>query len=202
VSDLVVVVLLLQHPVIVLVFKQYLCGCLAMWMLQETTLWATICPFQAAAHLLPTASWLLFQSLFILSSLEELPYPPSPAGFVYLQLTWGSAPLLMPGGESYKPATVVGFVYLNFVQETAPTPFSSALKVPHPLCYMSFSVPCLLFSFCFQGGISLSRGLCWFMPGVAVGCHMLLICSLIVLCLAIRFLSQHLVRWEPSWFSL
>jgi hypothetical protein len=37
----------------------------------------------------------------------------------------------------------------------------------HPLCY--FSVCCLLFSFFFVGGVSLPRGLCWFIPGVAGG---------------------------------
>jgi hypothetical protein len=60
--------------------------------------------------------------------------------------------------------------------------FSSALKAPHPLCYMSFSVPCLLFIFFSRAWVSLSRGLCWFIPGFGCGsseCHLfahLLVC--------------------------
>jgi hypothetical protein len=38
VSVLVVLVLLLQHPVLVLVFNQMHCGCLARWLGQETAL--------------------------------------------------------------------------------------------------------------------------------------------------------------------
>jgi hypothetical protein len=52
------------------------------------------------------------------------------------------------------------------------SPFSGALKAPHPLCYVSFSVLCLLFSFLFfvfsRAGV-MSRGLYWFIPGVVVG---------------------------------
>jgi hypothetical protein len=34
-------------------------------------------------------------------------------------------------------------------QLLAPLPFSSVLRAPHPLCWVSFSVPCLLFTFFF-----------------------------------------------------
>jgi hypothetical protein len=43
---------------------------------------------------------------------------------------------------------------------------------PAPSAACSFSVPCLLFSIFFffcMAGVSLSRGLCWVIPGVAVG---------------------------------
>jgi hypothetical protein len=56
-----------------------------------------------------------------------------------------------------------------------PSPVCSEHPAPSAVC--SFSVPCLLFSFFvfdflgfFDGaGISLPRGLCWFIPGIAVG---------------------------------
>jgi hypothetical protein len=46
-----------------------------------------------------------------------------------------------------------------------------AQSTPPPHC-ISFSVPCLLLNFFFffcRAGFSLSRGLCWFIPGTAVG---------------------------------
>jgi hypothetical protein len=69
------------------------------------------------------------------------------------------------------------------IQLFAPPPFTSALRAPHPLCCVSFSVPCLLFRFFFflRGqGVSLSRGLCWFIPGVAVGIPYCLFAHLLV----------------------
>jgi hypothetical protein len=48
------------------------------------------------------------------------------------------------------------------VGKDCPSP-SSALRVPHPLCYVSFSCFCLLFNFFFffpWVGVGLSRGLC------------------------------------------
>jgi hypothetical protein len=53
------------------------------------------------------------------------------------------------GGKSCQLSTVTGFVYLEFMWRAAPClpPFFSALKAPCPLCCVSFSVPCLLFSF-------------------------------------------------------
>jgi hypothetical protein len=51
-------------------------------------------------------------------------------------------------------------------------PFSGALRAPCPLCCVflfSFLFIIQVFFFFAEWGISLSRGLCWFIPGVAVG---------------------------------
>jgi hypothetical protein len=53
--------------------------------------------------------------------------------------------------------------------------FSSAHRAPHPLCFMFIfsSLFTIQFLFCFVlfagQGVSLSKGLCWFIPGVTVG---------------------------------
>jgi hypothetical protein len=49
------------------------------------------------------------------------------------------------------PSAFPVFVYWKFTWRSAPCPprSSSALRAPRPLCCMSFSVPCLLFSFFF-----------------------------------------------------
>jgi hypothetical protein len=49
----------------------------------------------------------------------------------------------------------------------------SVLRVPHPLCYMSFLLLLLIFQFFFLFfpgcGVGLSRGLCWSGPGWSAG---------------------------------
>jgi hypothetical protein len=52
-----------------------------------------------------------------------------------------------------------------------PLPASSVFRVPHPLCYMSLLLFCLLLCFSFFPWVevSLSRGLCWSGPGLSVG---------------------------------
>jgi hypothetical protein len=74
---------------------------------------------------------------------------------------------------------------------------------PAPSAVCSFSVPCLLFSFVlfFCGaGVSLSRSLCWFIPGVTVGIP----CAAYLLtCWSAshkQFSSWCLAAQEPSWF--
>jgi hypothetical protein len=80
-------------------------------------------------------------------------------------------------------------------------PFSGVLKAPHHLCCVSFSVPGL-FSFFWGGGagVCLSRGLYWFIPGVAVGVP----CAACLLsCWSMspkQVWSQHLQAQEPSCF--
>jgi hypothetical protein len=91
---------------------------------------------------------------------------------------------------------------LKFTRKTAPPPFSGVLNASHPLCYVSFSVPCLLFSLFFfsRAGVRLSRELCLFIPEVAVGelsAVYLLTCWSVS---AKQVRSQHLAVWEPSWF--
>jgi hypothetical protein len=72
------------------------------------------------------------------------------------------------------------------------------LKAPHPLCFISFSVPCLLFSFFFKGMVKLSRGLCWFYPRGAIR----VLCATYLLTCWSTFPRQVklLVMQEPSWF--
>jgi hypothetical protein len=97
-------------------------------------------------------------------------------------------------------------IYLQFMWGCTSPPFSGAQGAPPSLLCLLFS--CLLFSFflfvfCFcEVGVSLSRGLCWFIPGVAVRilrATYLLTCWSACLkqvrnwCLAAR---------EPSWFLL
>jgi hypothetical protein len=82
-------------------------------------------------------------------------------------------------------------------------PFSSVLKALRPLCCMSFSVPCLLFSlgFFFCGArVSPSRRICWFILGVAVG---VLCASFLLTCWSTsprQVRSWRLAVQEPSWF--
>jgi hypothetical protein len=91
------------------------------------------------------------------------------------------------------------------IHSSLPHPHSLVYSV-HPalLCCMSFPVPCLLSSFvlfCFCGvGVSLSRGLCWFIPGVAVG---ILCAAYLLTCWSVspkQVWSWHLMAWEPSCF--
>jgi hypothetical protein len=81
--------------------------------------------------------------------------------------------------------------------ESCPSPFSSVLRAPRPLYCVSFSVPCLLFFFFSP---RLSRGLCWFIPGVAVGIPG---AASLLTCWPIS--PKHVRSWclavrEPSWF--
>jgi hypothetical protein len=90
------------------------------------------------------------------------------------------------------------------VQLLTPSPFSSALRAPCPLCCVSFSGPCLLFRvflvFFGRAGVSLSWGLCWFIPGVDVG---ILCATYLLTCWSVspkEVWSQCLVAQEPSCF--
>jgi hypothetical protein len=133
----------------------------------------------------------------------ELPHPPSSRGFVYLKFAQDPAPPLFSGGESFKQATVVGFIYLKFARRTAPPPFSGVPNAPCTLSYMSFSVPCLLFSFFFQDGgqtvqgarLVLSQGWLW-------EYHMLLICSTLGLLLPGRLGASIWWHGSPPGFSV
>jgi hypothetical protein len=70
-----------------------------------------------------------------------------------------------------------------------------------PLCCVSFSVPCLLFRGFFWCGRDQSvQGLCWFIPGVAVGVPY---ATYFLTCWSVSpkwIWSQCLVAQEPSWF--
>jgi hypothetical protein len=110
----------------------------------------------------------------------------------------------LTGGGVAKPTFSSRLVYLQFVQ--MPAPPSPELRAPCPVCYLSFSILCLLFSFFLflfllcGAEVSLTRGLCWFMLGVAVGipCATYLLTCWSVSPKQVR--RWHLVAWEPSWF--
>jgi hypothetical protein len=112
--------------------------------------------FEAVAHLLPIVSWLLSQALFTESLQGELPLPPS---LVERLVSRVSVWALFTESSCR-------------VQFLAPPHFFGVLKAPCPLCCMYFSVPCLLlflFYYFFCGAVvSLSRGLCGFIPGMTV----------------------------------
>jgi hypothetical protein len=145
--------------------------------------------FPAAAHLLPTVSCLLLKALFTKGSREEqlLASPP------------------FSSGEACLPDYCCRLCLLNVPMETAPCPspllHCTQSTPPH---YLSFSVACLLFrffSFC-GTGVSLFRGLCWFIPGVAWENCMLLICSPVGLHLPSRFGAGVWQHGSPPGFSV
>jgi hypothetical protein len=90
-------------------------------------------------------------------------------------------------------------------QLLAPPLFSEVLRAPHPLCCMFlfsslFIIPLFFFFFFCRVGVSLSRWLSWFIPGVAVG---ILHAAYLFTCWSAspkQVWSQHLVAWEPSCF--
>jgi hypothetical protein len=72
------------------------------------------------------------------------------------------------------PSAFPVFVYCKFMQRSVPWPsllFQCTFSNSAPSAVCSFSVLCLLFSFLFfcEVGVSLSRSLCWVIPGVVVG---------------------------------
>jgi hypothetical protein len=81
-------------------------------------------------------------------------------------------------------------------------PFSGALRPPQPLYYVFLFSSLFIIQFFFfflRSRVSLLRGLCWFIPGVAVGIPgvtYLLTCS----ASPKQFWSQCLAAWEPSCF--
>jgi hypothetical protein len=119
---------------------------------------------------------------FVFSSIH--PYQPFAIAVLFLELAWGGAPPPLSGvachtlvafgsfplskhtGEgSATPAFSRRLVYLQF-HEGVPLFHSLELRVPYPLCYMSFFFQLFVYySACFflffpWVGVSLSRGLC------------------------------------------
>jgi hypothetical protein len=112
---------------------------------------------------------------------------------------------LFQAAAHHPPTQALFTESLYGVQLLASPPFPDALSAPCPLCCMSFSVPYLLSSFCFfvflgGVGVSLSRGLCWFIPGIAVG---ILHSPYLLICWSVspkQVWSQHLEARETSCF--
>jgi hypothetical protein len=141
--------LLLQRPVLVLVFNQYQdnCSCLARWLGQETALWTSVCSVLGcstpATYCQPAAA----QALFIAVCRGEPAHSPSPAGFVYLKFSWTPAPSLFSSVKSYQPVTVAGLVYLQLMWGTSYPPLSCRA------CCMSATVGSLPHSKLTGGGL-------------------------------------------------
>jgi hypothetical protein len=83
-------------------------------------------------------------------------------------------------GSGLSPTCCQPFCLSSLCLLKFPAEISSSLLPPSPVCLEHpapsaecyFSVPCVLFSFFFfftGQGVSPSRGLCWFIPGVALG---------------------------------
>jgi hypothetical protein len=106
-------------------------------------------------------------------------------------------PLLIAGGSS---PLLPGLFYLFTVLGGIPLPSSSALRAPHPLCYMSLLFLLLITQFLFfsgwgsvcPGGLAdLSQGCLWnYWVPLSSPC----------LCLPKPSGFGHLVAWGPSWF--
>jgi hypothetical protein len=102
---------------------------------------------------------------------------------VCLQFMWGSAPppsqvelsSWQPLLQAFLSSRLLGgcatpafsgrLVYLQFPWGSAPPPLSRAQGAPPSLLHVFFSFHLLLYYLCFFSGISLSRGLFWFVPG-------------------------------------
>jgi hypothetical protein len=95
------------------------------------------------------------------------------------------------------------FVYSKFTCSSAPCPSPPSLvhSVHLALCCVSFSVPCLLFSFCFcgVGGQSVHRAMLVYPRGSCGNTIWRLFAHLLV-CISKQVWSQCLVAWEPSCF--
>jgi hypothetical protein len=68
------------------------------------------------------------------------------------------------------PSAFSGIIYWKFMWRwSCPTPFSSVLRPPCPICCVFLFCSLLILFFSHGVGVSLSRELCWFIPGVAMG---------------------------------
>jgi hypothetical protein len=147
--------------------------------------------------------------------------PATVAGLVCLEFVWGTAFPPPSRGAPHTSATVASLVhpklaggshqthllwqaYLLKVRLGAcPFSFVRSTQGAPSFCYVSFSVPCCFNSVFFvfpREGLRLSRGLGWFIPGVAIGIpHAVYLLT----CWSEspkQGRSQHLVAWEASWF--
>jgi hypothetical protein len=182
-------VLLLQHPVLVLVFKQLLCHCLTRWLGQETALWTTVSSVSGCSS--PAAYW---QSAAL-------------AGFMYLKFTEGShhTHLLQwrvlqagywcrlclfkvhTGNCSSPPLWHIGYccrlcLFKGHMGD-CPSPFSSVFEMPPLLLHALFSSLFIIQVFFLpRVEVSLSRGAMPVYPRGGCGsttCHLfahLLVC--------------------------
>jgi hypothetical protein len=156
--------------------------------------------------------WALWTAICPISgSSSSLAYcqPSNFPGFVYWKFTWSSAPFLssplFSTAEACQPSTFPSFVYWKSARKSAicPSPLLQCTQSTLP------SLLCVLFSslFIIQGFfvwffcravVILSRGLCWFIPGVGTLCA-----TYLLTCWSAspkQVWSQCLVAQEPSCF--
>jgi hypothetical protein len=136
--------------------------------------------------------------VFIYSSYGKCPFPCLQWGFPHTAtITSFPTPRLLGG---CRHSCLLWPAYSVTVPWGIPLPSSSALRVPCPLCYMSFFVIVVQFFFLFSlgGGRSLQRAmLIW--PRVVCGSTTCRLAHLVV-CISRAGRNWHLVAQEPSWF--
>jgi hypothetical protein len=122
----------------------------------------------------------------------------------FWKFAWSSTPCSSSPASAVacQPSTSPGFVYWKFTWRSAncSSPLLQCAQcTPPPVLHVAFQF--LGFFFWWGGGgVSLPRGLCWFVPGVAMGVP----CAAYLLtCWSAspkQVWSWSLVTWEPSWF--
>jgi hypothetical protein len=102
--------------------------------------------------------------------LKECPSPTLQGSMPHFCCCYTLSPLQDCWASAAAPAFSHRLVYLQFEWGVL-LPHSSGLRVPRPLCLMSFFFQLLVYFFLFFPwvGVSLSRGLCWCGPGLYVG---------------------------------
>jgi hypothetical protein len=109
-----------------------------------------------------------------------------------LQVCWAGATTPSFSGQ---------LIYLQF-HEGLPFPPSSVLRVPCPLCYVSFVVvyySVWFFSLFSLGGGQSVQGAMLIWPRVVCGSTVCCLAHLVV-CISLAGRKWHLVAQEPSWF--
>jgi hypothetical protein len=103
--------------------------------------------------------------------------------------------------ESTNPPSPVG-LFIYSLHRCLPLLLQSSRRPAHfAMCLFQFFVYSVFWFFLFCGAeVSVSRGLCWFIPGVGVGIPL---AAYLLTCWSAfpkQVRSQHLLEWEPSWF--
>jgi hypothetical protein len=147
-----------------------------------------ICQLAPSYHLVMLVCWLFFN--FVMSFDFGCCSLAQEMSFMDHYLPYQAAAYHLPTVSS---SAFPVFVYWRFAWRSAPciSPLLSVLRAPCPLCCMfPFSSLFIIQFFFFAGhGVGLSRGICCFIPGVAVGipCAIYLLTCWSADCLLNRF---------------
>jgi hypothetical protein len=129
------------------------------------------------------------------------PFPPLQCSFSHTA-TFTSFPAPRFLGRGCHSCLLRPACYLRFCVRL-PLPSSLVLRVPHPLCYVSFFVvvyySAWFFSLFSLGGDPSVQGAMVIWPRVVCGSTMCRFAHLVV-CFSQAGRSWHLEVWEPSWF--